>query len=106
MSNTEIHKGKMRLVESSLTKEDFMKDQLQNEGYSFDSNNIAYDFFEHFYEKYFISKSGRIYEILEDEELDEDVREFTNNPDGTIDYIVMFYNGGACLTDILETCED
>ena len=33
---------------------------------------------------------------------DDSLVEFTKNEDGTIDFLVQFYNGGCCLQEVLE----
>ncbi len=47
--------------------------------------------------------NDRIFEILEEKEYDyEDVADATKNPDGTISYILKYYNGGTHRDEMLE----
>ena len=55
---------------------------------------------EDFYDHYFVY-DDKIYNI-QDKELDDDICEAHKNEDGTIDYAVQFYNGGTCLSEMLE----
>lgn len=47
---------------------------------------------------------GECWEIIEDsqEEDYEDLSIMMPNSDGTFDYIMQFYNGGTCLSEMLE----
>lgn len=46
---------------------------------------------------------GVIYDIQDVDHTAKDVAEATVNPDGTIDYLVSFYNGGAGFNEVLES---
>jgi hypothetical protein len=41
---------------------------------------------------------------MEHKELDgeDDINNLTENEDGTISFVTRFYNGGTCLTEMLE----
>lgn len=45
--------------------------------------------------------NGNVYETIEDEEVDE-LTFFRDNGDGTYDYAIEFYNGGASLGECIE----
>ena len=51
-----------------------------------------------------IEVDGTLWEIIEDneEEDTEDISILTPNNDGTYSYIMQFYNGGTCLSEMLE----
>ena len=45
-----------------------------------------------------------IYEIIEEEDLStDDIFEATKNPDGTINFLVQYYNGGCGFNEAIET---
>ena len=51
----------------------------------------------------FIKVNGDIWEIVEDREEEdyENLSIIRPNEDGTLDYILQFYNGGTCLSEML-----
>ncbi len=50
----------------------------------------------------FIDVDGSWYMILENKELEGDIFQATKNEDGTVDFVVQYYNGGCCLSEALE----
>lgn len=45
----------------------------------------------------------KVYEDIDHVEFDEcGFNDFRKNEDGTISYFTMFYNGGACLSEVIE----
>lgn len=93
MSQTELHIGKLRKVEleQNQSLEDFYKEKLKNIG------------IDEFYEKYFVINNV-IWEIFDHEEKDDsdDIYELKPNEDGTLSFIMKFYNGGTCLSECIE----
>ncbi len=108
MSQTELHIGKLRKVElkPEQSLEDFFKEKLAEKGITelrtYD-NDWKDAFKDEFYEKYFIVKNT-IWEAFEHEEKDgdDDIYELKSNTDGTISFIMKFYNGGTCLSECIE----
>lgn len=98
MSQTELHIGKLRKVEleQNQSLEDFYKEKLKNIGIT----ELRKD---EFYEKYFVINNV-IWEIFDHEEKDDsdDIYELKPNPDGTLSFIMKFYNGGTCLSECIE----
>lgn len=105
MSETVMHIGKMKKVDlQGKTTLEFAEQKL------LESQKEMDDFFEdavewlveEYYGEYFLA-NNELYEILEDKKDESfDVAEGTLNPDGSISYIAMFYNGGASLREVLE----
>lgn len=63
--------------------------------------------------KYYIEPESEYYDILDGDILieyiehkkygeDDDLVEFTKNEDGTINFMIQFYNGGCCLQEALS----
>lgn len=108
MSQTELHIGKLRKVEleQNQSLEDFYKEKLKNIGITelrkYD-NDWEDAFRDEFYEKYFVINNV-IWEIFDHEEKDDsdDIYELKPNEDGTLSFIMKFYNGGTCLSECIE----
>lgn len=108
MSQQETRKGRIKLVENIEGETDYEKKacQIMEElGLSDDK----YDWGSEVdtlleltnYEK-FMEINGKLYEILEDEELEYGFCEVAENSDGSISYIASWYNGGASFSEVLE----
>ena len=108
MSRTELHIGKLRKIELKLDQslEDFYKEKLKEIGITelrkYD-NDWEDAFKDEFNEKYFIV-NNIIWEAFEHEEKDDsdDIYELKSNEDGTLSFIMKFYNGGTCLSECIE----
>ena len=95
MSQTETHIGKFKILAKG-------KDNILE---YIKEHNID-KFFDVNYNNYITSES-EYYDILNGDTLieygeDDSLVEFTKNEDGTIDFLVQFYNGGCCLQEVLE----
>jgi hypothetical protein len=108
MSQTELHFGKLRKVElkENKTIDDFFKEKLLEVGINDIKSyhkNWEDAFKDKFYEKYFIVNNV-IWEVFDHIEKDDsdDIYEITKNPDGTLSFIMKFYNGGTCLSECIE----
>ena len=104
MSCYETRRGKLKLVETNDVRE-FLASKV-NSGFEIDDDDTITDIIYNndLYEKY-VYFNNRLYEWIEhkvkyDEE--DDFCNLTENSDGTISVHVQFYNGGACLIDMLE----
>lgn len=108
MSENETRIGKAReiLFTKTLTFEQKLKDLTQ----------MGYDVSEHDGKRYIdndsllVLEDGRIFEIIEEKEYDyDDIAQASKNPDGTISYVLKYYNGGTCrdemLVDAIEEME-
>lgn len=104
MSRTELHVGKVKEVNYGLTSlEETAKMILWELGEDVDNihNSIEYLLDEH-YDKY-VRVKDKLYKIIVDKEYQEDdLMQATKNSDGTIDYVVQFYNGGCGFNEALE----
>ena len=58
---------------------------------------------EELYERYVIA-GGELYKVVEKnyKDMDEDIFNAHENEDGTIDYEVMYYNGGCSFNEAIE----
>jgi hypothetical protein len=108
MSQTETHFGKLRkvVINEGYTVEDWCREKCQDKGASEISsynNTWLEEFREHFYEKYFVA-GDEIWEAFEHIENDgfDDIDIMIPNEDGTITFIQQFYNGGTCLSEVIE----
>lgn len=109
MSYTEYHSG--RLKEIVMKLDDSLEGQCKRialeEDPDLDIKYVldTYDSFESFfrdnYEDYLIL-NGRIYEVLEHSQFDEDMFDVWENSDGTIIFAGSFSNGETNLEEMLE----
>jgi hypothetical protein len=105
MSDYESHKGKIRKVnQKGELMLGHMVQIMKNNGDIIDeSNEILDTFMDKYYKKYFVVK-GDLYEFVEHEEIEnfDTFCTLTPNEDGTISFHSTFYNGGTCLSEMLE----
>jgi len=107
MSYTEHIKGKMREIPIIKSYEETCKNIYEAETGSDKLPSWCMGYDEYLYEEcpeYLLLK-GRIFKIIEKEDIDPDT-DFTNlteNEDGTISFETRFYNGGTCLSEVLES---
>lgn len=107
MSNTETHYGRLREIDNpqGLTIEELCKQLCEANGCTeLDSYNdnwkeqVRCDFMD----KYFVV-NGVVYEFVEHIESDDtDIYHSWKNVDGTITIVTSFYNGGTCLSEVVE----
>lgn len=118
MSKTELHIGTLKEVDlNGLTAEDWCQNFLFEKfkskkpseildgmrTYIEAFNEYSYNISE--FQKYIILKN-RVFEIS-DKECDPcGHSSATKNPDGTISYFALWYNGGAGFEEVLEDCLD
>jgi hypothetical protein len=107
MSYTETHIGKLRKVDLiGKTPEQWAENECKNFGVT-ELQSYNKTWWEQFldknnnYEKYFIFKD-EVWEAFEHQEIEEDINQFTLQPDGTIHFVTQFYNGGTCLSEMVE----
>lgn len=104
MSRTELHIGKLREIDlEGRSLEDYCKSKVKETSLP----EWADNWFEVLreeggWEKYFTVK-GRLFESFDHTESeDPDIQQLTRNPDGTYSFVMSFYNGGTCLTELIE----
>lgn len=108
MSQTETHFGKLRRVvfQEGQTLEDWCKAACNERG---ETEKLSYC--KTWYEQlrqindgefYFVK--DEVWETIEDFSAEEgdDIYQMHLNEDGTVTYVMQFYNGGTCLSECLE----
>lgn len=105
MSQTETHFGKLKKVEINTSLEEWFKEKCKEKGieelppYSDDWKDA---FCDKFREKFFIHEE-EVWEAIDHIETDsEDIDIMIPNVDGTITFVMQFYNGGTCLSEVIE----
>jgi len=104
MSDYEQHFGKLRLVpqEEGQTMDELCKSLWVKEGQSADDYEEPSTLFDEYYEKY-IMVDGKLWEVFDHTESDDDTDfHIADNKDGTYTFQTRFYNGGTCLSEMLE----
>lgn len=107
MSYDEKHFGKIRLLTlaDGQSTNDLCKELCEKNNYEFSSYHDDYIecLKDNGYEKYLVTENG-IYEIFEHKEVSDDpyVQKLIPLGDGTFEFVATFYNGGTCLSEILE----
>lgn len=102
MSDYESHKGKITLVKTELSNEEFAKQIVGVELPKYYDNFI--EVIKDNIEKYpYYFYDNKIYKI-ENKELDpyDDEFYYKENEDKTIEYSFRFYNGGTSLSEQIE----
>jgi hypothetical protein len=108
MSHTETHFGKLRKVEipENHLVEDWCREKCRDLGYTeMATYNSTWE--EQLrcetYDKYFFA-DGEVWEAVEhiESEDGDDIDIMVKNPDGTITFVQQFYNGGTCLSEVIE----
>lgn len=109
MSETVHYTGKLQLVNKlpNETLEEQCKRILVEHNYrELDSYCDSWRemLYEELYERYVVVNNNNIYEIVEkNNKTDEyDIFNATQNLDGSIDYEVMYYNGGCSFNEAIE----
>lgn len=107
MSEVETHYGKLRkvVIDEKYTIEEWCKEKCKekniNELASYNHSWIE-QFKDGFDEKYFIIDE-EVWEVIEHIEADDsDIDIMIPNEDGTITFVQQFYNGGTCLSEVIE----
>lgn len=106
MSYTETHFGKLRKVDMhGHSLEDWCRMYCRLNGIqelSSYNNTWEEQFRDVYYEKFFIN-GNEVWEVIEHQEIGEDdISKMILNGDGTIIFVMQFYNGGTCLSEMIE----
>lgn len=104
MSHTETHFGKLRKVELTTTSEEFFEQRCNELGITERAsyNDTWYDELRNETSKYYFI-DGEVWEVFDHISGDsEDIDIMTPNEDGTITFLQQFYNGGTCLSEVIE----
>ena len=110
MSYTEYHHGKLKKIPMKM--DDSLEQQCKrivledNDSSPIDDIIESYDSFEAYVRDYYSYEymilNGRLYEVLEYFQADEDEFDVWEDEDGIINYNGSFYNGGTSLYEVLE----
>lgn len=116
MSYTEKHIGKLVEVDfdkNGTTPEQFYRMLCEYHNY----NNLTvtkyrdpytYKSWEDLYwnelwdEDNLYKADGKVYKLVEHVKTEDDIFKFWKNADGSISFAVEFYNGGTCLSEMIE----
>lgn len=108
MSEVVRHIGKVRKVDlKGLSIEEWCKAKCIELGIEKQKhwyNSYEETLQEEMWPTKFVKVNGDIWEIVEDREEEdyENLSIIRPNEDGTLNYILQFYNGGTCLSEMLE----
>lgn len=106
MSDNQMYIGKLKAVPSLEGESLFelIKRVHDEEGFEFDPEYTdKTTYFDAFDEKYFVVAKV-LYKVIELDEMEpEDAFiEMNKNDDGSISFITRYYNGGTCLSEMVE----
>ena len=106
MSYTETHFGKLRKVELNSSIEEWCKEKCNENGIielSSYYDNWEEEFSESFEGNFFIvdDEVWEIFDHIKESEGD-DINIILPNEDGTLTFVQQFYNGGTCLSEMIE----
>jgi len=104
MSSTEFHTGKLKKIDMGPYENETLKEKvtyLTRIGHEITYVDIDDDYIE---SDTIVKVNGMFYEILDHVSArdEQDIMEATENPDGTISFILQFYNGGCGFEEALE----
>lgn len=101
MSDYKCYKGRIKLIERLENESD--KDYCERvTGFDY-ADDMRETIYEASLEDQYIVLNNNIYEIIEKKEFpDGDFETRGILPDGSILFIARFYNGGTCLSEVLE----
>ena len=115
MSETVHYKGKIKKVEipKDQTINEYCKElckqfEIVESDYFLEYGKGDYIALLTEYREDYICVNGGVYEVLSKEyhDLDEGIARLEENNDGTYDYDVRYYNGGAGFDEMIEQCFD
>lgn len=104
MSDYETIKGTLKpIIEGTPEEiEAYAKERMGGENKSTYFDNYTEWFLDEHYKQYVIIKNV-VYEITDEQELSiGDIFESAKQPDGTIQFVVQYYNGACSLSEALE----
>jgi hypothetical protein len=102
MSETERWQGKLLPIDTSDGLEETIKRICEDEGWKpcYDGETWLEVLQDDGYRKYFV-QDGNIYAVKATE-LDDDIFQSTLNEDGTISFVVSYYNGGCSFNGAIK----
>lgn len=113
MSQMETHIGKMIEVDmNGLSLKEWCKNYCQQNGIN-EIESYCETWIEQFNDEFshengYVIANDKVYQIIDDDEgnNEEDIFYVRQNPDGSINYVVQYYNGGCCFSEAIEYALD
>lgn len=105
MSEIELHVGKIKKVDlKGKTVEEYCKEKCDSLGYKLGKYDESYTKLLSSIEyKKYCCVDNELFEVLSDKEFDEPyINYLSENKDDTFDFVLSFYNGGTCFSEMLE----
>ena len=114
MSEVELHTGILKKVDTQgLTVDEWIKEWVNNyldsttdSYYSRHRNDPDFDYKNAFYDlswpDLYIVTGDKIFKAYDDLHESDFICDVSKLPNGDYAYITQFYNGGTCLTEVLE----
>lgn len=106
MSETVYYTGKLTPVKTKTgeTLEDTAKRIIDENNYKIESYyKTAHECFDDVYYREYITVNNKIYSVQnEDVDDNDDIFKATINEDGSINYVVKYYNGGCSFNEAIE----
>lgn len=103
MSNVESYVGKLVPVElDGLTVDEWIQNKVGKTELGYFQNWVEVLYEEFWKEYHFDNSSGILYEIVKEPFDSENFVRMSKNDDGSYDFVVSFYNGGAFLNEVLQ----
>lgn len=110
MSKVETHIGKLKRVDLlGKTQEEYATEQMVDKGErpSYHKTNLNWflEYMDDEEDEQYYAGVHSLWKTVEHKELDadDDINDLKENQDGTISFTTRFYNGGGCLSEMLET---
>lgn len=104
MSDTELHSGKLRLLEK--IEGESLEQQCRRLWIENGKNDEEFDFDEFFYDmnRKYVKLKEQVWELFDHNKMDsgDSFCKMTPSPDGSYSFITSFYNGGTYLEEMLE----
>jgi len=119
MSDYVRYKGKVKKINivpreyetfliMNMSGDDYEKyNSYVSEGNEFDNNHELLSWYDSIGDNYILTDNG-LYEVLEKFKMDSttDIYESHKNEDGTIDFHVMYYNGGYSFDEAVDNASE
>ena len=108
MSRIELHIGKLREINlDGKSIEEVAKCICKNENYKYVDENKSYlDVLLSIYPSKYFFVDNKLYEVVVDVEYEDDcadISTITKNEEGDYEYVMRFYNGGTCFSEMIES---
>lgn len=104
MSETEAHTGKITPIDlENKTLDEWIQNKLDTTELEEYYENWIEALEDAFYEDFYYDPNSEILYKIESEELDpENILEMTKNSDGSYNFTISYYNGGASFDEVLQ----